>query len=120
MTPPVMHGELAAVPFKGRQDTGEVILSAVRWYLRSPLAGFHVSALLTKRGLFVDASCIWRRATRTPELDKRCRPHLKTTNKSYRVDETYIKGERPYRADSTGQTIGFSADGKARCRVGSA
>lgn len=23
-----------------------------------------------------------------PELDKRCRPHLKPTNKSYRVDET--------------------------------
>ncbi len=27
--------------------------------------------------------------------DKRCRPHLKPTNKSYRVDETYIKVKRP-------------------------
>jgi hypothetical protein len=26
-----------------------------------------------------------------PELNKRCRPHLKPTNKSYRTDETYIK-----------------------------
>jgi hypothetical protein len=26
-------------------------------------------------------------------LNKHCRPHLKPTNKSYRVDETYIKGE---------------------------
>ena len=26
-----------------------------------------------------------------PELEKHCRPHLKPTNKSYRVDETYIK-----------------------------
>ena len=39
-----------------------------------------------------------------------CRPHLKPTNKSYRIDETYInvKGEDKYlyRAlDSTGQTI---------------
>ena len=47
-----------------------------------------------------------------PELDKRCRPHLKTTNKSYRVDETYIKVKGQdrylYRAvDSTGQTIDF-------------
>ena len=47
-----------------------------------------------------------------PELDKRCRPHLKTTNKSYRVDETYIKVKGKdgylYRAvDSTGQTIDF-------------
>ncbi len=23
-------------------------------------------------------------------LNKRCRPHLKPTNKSYRIDETYI------------------------------
>jgi transposase-like protein len=47
-----------------------------------------------------------------PELNQRCRPHLKPTNKSYRTDETYIKvtGEDkfPYRAvDSTGQTIEF-------------
>ena len=47
-----------------------------------------------------------------PELNKRCRPYLKPTNKSYRIDETYIKvkGEDKYlyRAlDSTGQTIDF-------------
>ena len=79
-------------PFKGGQYPGEVILLAVRWYLRYPLAYLHVSELLTERGLFIDASCIWRWVQAyAPELDKRCRPHLKTTNKSYRVDETYIK-----------------------------
>src|SRR4051812_22125799 len=46
------------------------------------------------------------------ELNKRCRPHLKSTNKSYRVDETYIKvkGQEKYlyrAVDSTGQTIDF-------------
>ena len=46
------------------------------------------------------------------ELNKRCRPYLKPVNKSYRIDETYIKvkGEDKYlyRAlDSTGQTIDF-------------
>jgi transposase-like protein len=45
-------------------------------------------------------------------LNKRCRPHLKPTNKSYRTDETYIKVKGKdkflYRAvDSTGQTIDF-------------
>jgi transposase-like protein len=47
-----------------------------------------------------------------PELDRRCRPHLKRTNKSHRVDETYIKvkGQERYlyrAVDSTGQTIDF-------------
>jgi transposase, IS6 family len=69
--------------------------------------------LLAERGVDVDASCIWRRVQAyAPELNKRCRPHLKPTKKSYRIDETYIKvkGEDKYlyRAlDSTGQTIDF-------------
>jgi len=50
--------------------------------------------------------------TYAPELNKRCRPHLKPVNKSYRIDETYIKVKSQdkylYRAlDSTGQTIDF-------------
>jgi IS6 family transposase len=47
---------------------------------------------LRKRGVAVDASCIWRWVQAfAPEVNKRCRPHLKRTNKSYRTDETYIK-----------------------------
>ncbi len=46
------------------------------------------------------------------EIDKRCRPHLKPTNDSWRVDETYIKvkGEWKYlyrAVDSTGKTLDF-------------
>src|SRR6201990_828579 len=111
-----------AQPIKGRQYAGAIILTAVRWYLGYPLAYEHEAELLAERGLAVDASCIWRWVQAyAAELNKRCRPHLKATNKSYRVDETYIKvkGEDRYlyRAlDSTGQTIGFSAHGEAGCR----
>ena len=103
----------AGKPFKGRQYAGEIILTAVRWYLRYPLAYEHVAELLAERGLAVDASCIWRWVQAyAAELNKRCRPHLKATNKSYRVDETYIKvkGQEKYlyrAVDSTGQTIDF-------------
>jgi len=76
-------------PFKGRQFPGEVIILCVRWYLRYPLAYEHVAELLAERGVTVDPSCIWRWVqTYAPELDKRCRPYLKSTNKSYRTDET--------------------------------
>ena len=108
----------ATNPFKGRQYPGEVIISAVRWYLRYPLAYLHVSELLAERGLFVDASCVWRWVQAYgPELNRRCRPHLKSTNKSYRIDETYInvkgKDRYLYRAvDSTGQTIDFLLSAK--------
>src|SRR2546427_12534520 len=100
-------------PFKGRHYPGEVIVLCVRWYLRYPLSYEHVSELVAERGVEVDASCIWRWVQAyAPELNKRCRPHLKPTNKSYRVDETYIKVKGQdrylYRAvDSTGQTIDF-------------
>jgi len=76
----------AANPFKGRQYPGAVILTAVRWYLRSPLAYEHGAELLTERGLPVDGGCVWHWVQAyAPELTKCCRQHLKTTNKSYRV-----------------------------------
>ena len=103
----------ATNPFKGRQYPGMVIVTAVRWYLRYPLAYEHVSELPAERGLAIDAGCVrrWVQAY-APELNKRCRPHLKSTNKSYRVDETYskVKGQEKYlyrAVDSTGQTIAF-------------
>src|SRR6195256_6454281 len=100
-------------PFRWRHFPGEVILLCVRWYLRYPLAYEHVSELLAERGVAVDPTCIWRWVqTYAPELNKRCRPHLRPTNKSYRIDETYIKVKGKdkylYRAvDSSGQTIDF-------------
>jgi transposase, IS6 family len=47
-----------------------------------------------------------------PELEQRCRPHLKACNDSWRVDETYIKIQKAwmylYRAvDSEGNTLEF-------------
>src|ERR1700686_169084 len=100
-------------PFKGRQHPGELIILCVRWYLRYPLSYEHVAELMSERGVEVDASCIWRWVQAyAPELNKRCRPHLKPVNKIYGIDETSIKvkGEDKYlyRAiDSTGQTIDF-------------
>src|SRR5262245_58948377 len=69
--------------------------------------------MMRGRGLSLDHTTIYRWVQAyAPELEKRIRPHLRLTNDSYRVDETYIKVKGAwkylYRAvDSTGQTIDF-------------
>ena len=53
---------------------------------------------MRERGLAVDGSCIWRWVQAYgPELERRCRHHLKPTTKSYRVDETCIRIRGEYR-----------------------
>jgi transposase-like protein len=47
---------------------------------------------MRERGLHVDHTTIYRWVQQyAPELERRCRPHLKPTTDSWRVDETYIK-----------------------------
>jgi len=99
--------------FKWRQSEPEVILCAVRWYLRYSLSLRDVEELLIERGLGADHTTVWRWVQRYgPELEQRMRRHLKPTNKSWRVDETYIRVKGSwcylYRAiDSAGATINF-------------
>jgi transposase-like protein len=72
-----------------------------------------VEELLEERGLRADHTTVWRWVQRyAPELEQRLRRHLKPTNKSWRVDETYVRVKGRwcylYRAiDSTGATIDF-------------
>jgi transposase-like protein len=100
-------------PFKGRQFTAEIILWAVRWYLQVPISYRELACMLSDRGVRVDHTTLFRWIQAyAPELDKRIRPHLRTTNGSWRVDETYIrvKGEWVYlyrAVDAKGQTIDF-------------
>ena len=100
-------------PFKGRHCEGQVILLCVRWYLRYSLSYRDLEEMMRERGLTVDHTTIYRWVQRyAPELEKRCRPHLKSTNDSWRVDETYIKvkGEWMYlyrAVDSGGSTLEF-------------
>jgi IS6 family transposase len=68
---------------------------------------------MAERNVHVDHVTIWRWVQRyAPELERRCRPELRMTNRSWRVDETYcrVAGEWTYlyrAVDSDGNTIDF-------------
>ena len=104
---------IADSPFKWRHFEGQIILLCVRWYLRYCLSYRDLEELRAQRGLKVDHTTIYRWVQKyAPELEKRCKPHLKQTNDSWRVDETYIKVKGEwlylYRAvDSAGNTLEF-------------
>jgi len=86
---------------------------AVRWYLRYSLSLRDVEELLDERWLQADHTTVSRWVQwYGPELEQRIRRHLKPTNKSWRVDETYVRVQGRwcylYRAiDSAGATIHF-------------
>jgi transposase, IS6 family len=78
--------------FKWRQTEPALIVCAVRWYLRYSLSLRDVEELLDERGLQADHTTVWRWVQRYgPELEQRLRRYLKPTNKSWRVDETYLR-----------------------------
>jgi IS6 family transposase len=82
-------------------------------YFRGALSYRNVEELMAERNVHVDHVTIWRWVQRyAPELERRCRPELRMTNRSWRVDETYcrVAGEWTYlyrAVDSDGNTIDF-------------
>jgi transposase, IS6 family len=99
--------------FKGRHFEAEIIVLCVRWYLRFGLSFRNLEEMMAERNLSVDHVTIWRWVQRySPEMNRRCRPELRKTNRSWRCDETYVrvagKWTYLYRAvDSAGATIDF-------------
>src|ERR1700716_820884 len=99
--------------FRGRHFEAEIIVLCVRWYLRFGLSFRNLEEMMADHNVNVDHVTIWRWVQRyTPELNRRCRREWRTTNGSWRVDETYLrvagKWTYLYRAvDSAGATIDF-------------
>jgi transposase-like protein len=80
--------------FKWRHFQADVILLLVRWYLRYPMSYRDLAEMMRDRGLAVDHTILNRWVIRySAEIDQRSRAHLKHTNDSWRVDETYSPGK---------------------------
>src|SRR5947209_18309175 len=99
--------------FKYRHFEDEIILLFVRWYLRYSLSYRDLEEMMAERGLAADHSTVWRWVQHyAPMLNRRLRREIRHPNRSWRVDETYIRvaGQWTYlyrAVDSTGETIDF-------------
>ncbi len=91
----------------------QIILLCVRWYLLYPLSYRNLVEMVEERGIKVSHTTIMRGVHQySPMLEERLRKHVKPTNDSWRMDETYIKikGKNAYlyrAVDSKGETIDF-------------
>jgi transposase-like protein len=89
----------------------DVIVLAVRWYLRFALSYRDIEELLAERGLDVDHVTVYRWVQRfTPMLAEATRPCRHAVGDRWQVDETYVKvaghWRYVYRAiDQFGQVI---------------
>ena len=97
--------------FAGFRFPPDVIVLAVRWYLRFGLSYHDVEELLTERGVEVDHVTVYRWVLRfTPLLADAAKPCRHTVGDRWQVDETYVKvagrWRYVYRAiDQFGQVI---------------
>src|SRR3712207_1035124 len=104
--------------FRGFRFPAEVVLWAVRWYLRFPLSYRDLERLLADRGVPVDHVTLYRWVQRfAPELEKRLRRHLRPCRGPWHVDETYVRVGGQWRylyraVDGMGQTSDFLLSAK--------
>ena len=78
--------------FAGFRFPPDVIVLAVRWYLRFGLSYRDVEELLTERGIEVDHVSVYRWVQRfTPLLAEAARPCRHAVGDRWFVDETYVK-----------------------------
>src|SRR5580693_6972712 len=78
--------------FRGRHFRSDVIVLCVRWYLRYPLSYRDLEEMMAERGLAIDHSTIARWVLYyAPILNQRIRREMRHPNRSWRVDETYLR-----------------------------
>jgi hypothetical protein len=109
-------GERRSALLRGRHFRDEIIVLCLRRYLRYPLSYRDLEEMIVERGLAIDhsttASCVLWYA---PVLNERIRSEMRNPNRSWRVDETYIRV-----AGGWTPTAGVYGEDRSRSRVAEA
>nr|WP_092780642.1 IS6 family transposase [Jannaschia pohangensis] len=101
------------ISFKGAQFPKEVILFAVFFYVRYTVSYRDLEEILAERGVEVDHATLNRWVAKySPLIAANARRRKASTDRSWRMDETYIRVKREwvylYRAvDKFGKTLDF-------------
>ena len=109
--------------FAGFQFPPEVILLAVRWYLRYGLSYRDLEELMAERGIEVDHVTVYRWVQRfTPLIIDAARPCRHAIGDRWFVDETYVKVSGTWRyvyraVDQHGQVIDVMVSTKRDVRA---
>ena len=78
--------------FRRRHFEDQIIVLCVRWYLSYSLSYRDLEEMMAERNLSVDHSTIARWVLRYGlELSRRVRHEVRHPNRSWRVDETYVR-----------------------------
>ena len=92
MIQPPGHNPVPASEFARFRFPPEIIVLAVRWYLRYGLSYRDVEELLAERGIEADHVTIYRWVQRfTPLLVDAAKPCRRPVGNRWYVDETYVK-----------------------------
>ena len=99
--------------FLRRHHGAEIILTCIRSYVAYPLSLRQIEEMRAERGVEVDHATKHRWAIKMlPVLVTVCRRRKRPVDKSWRIDETYIKVAGPWKylyraADKSGATVDF-------------
>jgi putative transposase len=105
--------EALRAAIKRLHDPLEVMLTCVRWYVAYPLSLRDIEEMMAERGVFVDHATIHRWAlTIVPASVTVFRGRVRPVAKSWRMDETYIRGRGQWTylhraVDRDGDTVDF-------------